>query len=102
MTEYLLGKIKDFPDRKGRAFRAGGKTIAVFRTNGNFYALANRCIHKGASLCDGEISENGAVVRCPWHNWGFDLASGAHWLDPKERVRTYPVRLDGDQVILKL
>jgi nitrite reductase (NADH) small subunit len=100
MTDYLLGNIEDFPDGKGRAFRAGGRTIAVFRTNGKVYALANRCVHKGASLCDGEISDNGTVVRCPWHNWAFDLASGAHKLDPKEKVRTYRVRVDGDHVIL--
>jgi len=100
MTEYLLGKIGDFPDGKGRAFRAGGRTVAVFRTDGKLYALANRCVHKGASLCEGDISENGTVIRCPWHNWAFDLASGQHKLDPKEKLRTYQVKLEGDEVIL--
>jgi nitrite reductase (NADH) small subunit len=101
MIEYLLGKIEDFPEGKGRAFRAGTRTVAVFRVSGRIYALANTCVHKGASLCDGDIAENGTVVRCPWHNWSFDLASGQHCLDPKEKLRTYDVRLDGDQVILR-
>ena len=34
MTEYLLGKVEDFPEGKGRAFRAGTRTVAVFRVNG--------------------------------------------------------------------
>jgi nitrite reductase/ring-hydroxylating ferredoxin subunit len=101
MTDYLLGKIEDFPEGKGRAFRAGTRTVAVFRTNGKIFALANKCVHKGASLCDGALSENGTVVRCPWHNWPFDLASGQNCLDPSERLRTYDVRLEGDQVILR-
>jgi nitrite reductase (NADH) small subunit len=101
MTEYLLGKIADFPEGKGRAFRAGARTVAVFRANGKIFALANTCVHKGASLCEGDIAENGTVVRCPWHNWSFELASGRHCLDPKEKLRTYEVRLDGDQVILR-
>jgi NAD(P)H-dependent nitrite reductase small subunit len=100
MTDYLLGSIEDFPEGKGRAFRAGARTVAVFRTKDKIFAVANRCVHKGASLCDGEVTENGTVVRCPWHNWPFRLDSGQNCLDPKEKIRTYEVRMDGDQVIL--
>jgi nitrite reductase (NADH) small subunit len=100
MKDYLLGKIEDFPEGKGRAFKAGTRTIAVFRSNGKIYALANKCIHKGASLCDGTLSNGGKVVRCPWHNWPFDLATGQHCLDRTEKLRTYDVKVQGDQVIL--
>jgi nitrite reductase (NADH) small subunit len=100
MKEYLLGTLADIPEGQGRAFQAGSKTVAVFRSNGKVYAVANRCIHKGASLCDGALSRDGKVVRCPWHNWPFDLETGGHCLDPSERLRTYTVKLDGDAVIL--
>jgi nitrite reductase (NADH) small subunit len=101
MKEYLLGKLDEFPEGQGRAFQAGNRTVAVFRVNGKVYAIANRCTHKGASMCDGKLAEGGTVVRCPWHNWSFDLASGAHCLDPAEKLRTYDVKIDGDQVILR-
>ena len=100
MAEYLLGKAEDIPEGKGRAFRAGTKTVAVFRAKGKFYALANRCIHKGASMCDGSLSDNGTVVRCPWHNWPFELATGESCLDRSEKIRTFEVRLDDDRLIL--
>jgi nitrite reductase (NADH) small subunit len=100
MADYLLGKIDEFPEGKGRAFRAGTRTVAVFRSGAKFFAMANRCVHKGASLCEGEITENGTVVRCPWHNWPFRLDNGQSCHDPKEKIRTYEVRLEGDQVIL--
>jgi nitrite reductase/ring-hydroxylating ferredoxin subunit len=102
MTEYLLGRIEEFEEGKGRAFRAGTRTVAVFRSNGNFYALANKCVHKGASLCEGSLSDGGKVVRCPWHNWPFELETGAHCLDHSERVRTYDVTLQGDEVFLRV
>src|SRR5207253_6634220 len=101
MTDYLLGRIDDIPEGRGRAFRAGTKTVAVFRSNGKFFAVANRCVHKGASLCDGHLTDNGTVLRCPWHNWPFDLATGQHCLDRSERLRTFEVRTQGDHVILR-
>jgi NAD(P)H-dependent nitrite reductase small subunit len=100
VTEYLLGRLDDFPEGQGRAFKAGTRTVAVFRSNGKLYALANKCVHKGASLCEGALSDAGTVVRCPWHNWPFELSTGRHRHDSSERVRTYEVRLQGDQVIL--
>jgi len=100
MTEYILGSIGDFERGKGRAFDAGGRIIAVFRTDDSFYAIANRCVHKGASMCDGEITSDGTVVRCPWHNWPFDLRNGRNMHDPSERMRTYEVKVDGDTVVL--
>jgi nitrite reductase/ring-hydroxylating ferredoxin subunit len=100
MTEYLLGRIDEFPEGKGRAFKAGARTVAVFRSNGKVYAIANRCIHKGASMCDATLAENGRVVRCPWHNWAFDLETGEQCLDRSEKIRTFEVKMVGDQVIL--
>ena len=46
-------------------------------------------------------AENGTVVRCPWHNWPFRLDNGENCHDPQEKLRTYEVRLEGDQVILR-
>jgi NAD(P)H-dependent nitrite reductase small subunit len=98
--QYLLGRLEDFPEGSGRAFQAGGRTVAVFRSNGELFAVANRCIHKGASICEGVLADSGKVVRCPWHNWSFDLKTGENCLDPTEKLRTYEVRAEGDQVIL--
>jgi len=39
-------------------------------------------------------------VRCPWHNWAFDITTGVHCYDESEKIRTYEVKTEGDQVIL--
>ncbi len=102
MVDYLIGAVGDIPEGMGRAFQAGRRTVAVFKSKGKFFALSNRCAHRGASLCDGELSDNGTVVRCPWHNWPYDLATGEHRLDPKEKQRSFPVRVEGDRIIISI
>jgi nitrite reductase (NADH) small subunit len=97
---YLIGKLDDLPEGKGRAFQAGRTTVAIFRVKGNVFAINNRCIHKGASMCEGDLTDGGKVLRCPWHNWAFDLASGEHCFDSNEKLRTYEVKVEDGDVIL--
>jgi len=40
MKDYLLGRIDDFPEGKGRAFKAGTRTVAVFRPVRSWSATA--------------------------------------------------------------
>ena len=100
VKEYSLGEMDLVPEGAGKAFDVGGRTIAVFRSRGLFFAMANRCVHKGASMCDGSLTADGNEIRCPWHNWPFDLASGQHRLDARQRARTYPIRVEDGKLIL--
>lgn len=100
MTEFIAGTVSEFEEGKGRAFDVDGRIVAIFRSNNQFFGLSNRCPHKGASMCAGEISLDGHQVRCPWHNWAYDLGTGVSPLDPDERIRTFPVRTDGELVIV--
>ncbi len=91
--------------------------IGVVRVGDEFHALADRCPHRGAPLCsagevvtdirvasDGklELGEEGALIRCPWHKWDFEIATGACPADGQMRVRRYGVRRDGDGLIVSL
>ena len=100
MAEYVVGKVDDIPEGKGIAVEAGRRTIAVFRVEGKLYAVANRCPHKGASLCDGEVMVEDGIVRCPWHHWNWQLCDGKLEADPRQGLRTYPIVLDGDDVVV--
>jgi nitrite reductase (NADH) small subunit len=89
--------------------------IGLYRVAGRFFALADRCPHRGAPLCAGKIAtpvETDArtvttgrpqsIVRCPWHKWEFEIATGRSLVDSRLRVRRYAVRLDGDDVVVTL
>jgi nitrite reductase (NADH) small subunit len=99
-----------------RLVRLGGHTIGVFQVEGAYFALADRCPHRGAPLCssgevvnavDGvgdaaRVTREGALVRCPWHKWDFEIATGLCQVDARLRVRRYPVRVDGDELVVSL
>jgi len=66
----------DVLDRDGRALvRVGGRAIAVFRVGEAVYAVENECPHERNPLIDGDIV--GETLVCAYHQWRFDLATGA-------------------------
>ena len=78
--------------------------------------LADRCPHRGAPLCSSgqvvnavegvgdaaRVTREAALVRCPWHKWDFDIASGRCTVDARMRVRRYPVRVEDDDLVVTL
>ena len=90
--------------------------ITVFNVGGEFYALLNHCPHMGGPLCRGRIrprvfsdavgrwdfDREGEVVKCPFHNWEFDIGSGQALHDPRLRARRYPVEIRDGKVVIKL
>jgi 3-phenylpropionate/trans-cinnamate dioxygenase ferredoxin subunit len=99
-----------------RLVELGGRTIGVFRLHGGFFALADRCPHRGAPLCssgevvnavegvgdEARVTREGALVRCPWHKWDFDIATGRCTVDVRLRVRRYPAWVEGQELVVSL
>jgi len=88
-----------------------GREIAVFHSNGEFYALSNYCTHQGGPACEGLLSGtldvdeddelvwacDDEIVACPWHGWEFDITDGTHTASDDYRLPTYDVHnLDGE------
>jgi 3-phenylpropionate/trans-cinnamate dioxygenase ferredoxin subunit len=46
-------------------------------------------------------ARRGEILRCPWHQWEFDLRTGQSWFDPaKVRVRAYDARVESGATLL--
>jgi nitrite reductase (NADH) small subunit len=78
---------------------AGGRQVAVFHVEGRWFAVDDACPHHGASLADGPV--RGTVVRCPWHDWPFDLTTGECTRAPA-RVATHVVAVHDGVVHVEL
>ena len=79
-----------------------GKTyFALYRVDGEYYATDNFCTHAEAMLSDGAL--DGCMVECPLHAGRFDVRTGKAQGDPvDEDLKTYPVRREGDRVLIGL
>lgn len=75
-----------------------GEAIAVFRTDKGLHAISNVCTHEDGPLGEGQV--DGCVVTCPYHDWRFDLETGACLSHPNREVATYAVREAGGFVWL--
>lgn len=97
MSEFhTVCKVGDIPEGEARAVAVGAKLIALFRQNGQYYAIDDVCPHMGASLSGGYVDRG--IVTCPWHAWRFRLADGA-WADnPRIKTGSYPVRIEGEAI----
>lgn len=93
-----VGRIEDFPQGHGRSVRLGERRVAVFKLDGEWLALEDVCPHMRARLSEGSV--HGATVTCGWHGWTFDLRSGRSLTKSWARVRTCPVRVQGNEVWL--
>ena len=78
-----------------------GQPIALYRLGGKLYATYNICSHEHALLSDGYIE--GDCIECPLHQARFHIATGEVRSAPAtEPIRTYPVKSEGDQILVEL
>ena len=113
--EVRLSLCEAPPEGRVRIVEIDGHRIGLYRVGEAFFALADRCPHRGAPLCAGSVAtavdvRDGAVVlgtpnatvRCPWHKWEFDITTGRALSDDRLRVRRYDVQMRGDEIVVSL
>ncbi len=86
--------------RRRKTVRKAGKQILLIASEGQVFVIANRCPHEGYPLSEGTEGA-GCVLTCNWHNWKFDLKTGAALIG-RDPVRTYPVELRGEEIFVDL
>ena len=91
---------EDLPIGKSAIISAGEDEIALFNYKGKYYAIANKCPHRGSPLGEGRIEEG--IVICPNHEWRFKLESGANMQNPELFIPTYPVKVKNENIYIGL
>ena len=65
----------DLPNEgRVRSAVVDGRSVALSRCDGRVGALENRCPHQGGPLGEGSIEKG--WLRCPWHGYDYDPATG--------------------------
>ena len=110
-----IGAIDEFPHGEPKILQAGGREIAVCRWGEEIFAVRNLCPHQSESFEAGHVradftakSPGGApcadrarpLLSCPVHTWSYDLRTGRCVVDPRLRVKTYPVQINDGRVLV--
>ena len=110
--------MDEIPPGTHKLVPIGRHGVGVYNVNGTFYAIANYCPHRGRPAVLGAAARthhrrrdalpgDSVMVRdleyiyCPWHQWGFELATGTTAVKPEWSIRTYPVRVVGNDVLVQ-
>lgn len=109
MRRHVIAKADEIPPGSRKLVEVAGRAIVIFNIRGELFALSDKCPHKGGSLSKGkltgliesdapgqyEYSRPGEIIRCPWHNWEFDVRTGRSWCDPQRlRLMNYAVSVE--------
>ena len=74
-----------------------GYDVAVFKIDGQFYAIEDVCTHDGAEIASGEL--DGDEIICPRHGARFCVKTGQVKCAPAyEDVETFPVRIQAGRL----
>ena len=75
-----------------------GRAFCLANVNGELSALDNVCPHRQGPLGQGWIE--GDLVVCPWLSWAFNVATGLSEYPANERVKLFPLRVEGEDVVV--
>jgi 3-phenylpropionate/trans-cinnamate dioxygenase ferredoxin subunit len=116
MARHVVATVGEIAPGGSKLVTVKGREIGLFNVKGEYYALANKCPHEGASLCRGtlvglaqsdgpgdyRLTRKGELLKCPWHGWEFDVRTGQSWCDPENTyVRQYAVSVEDGGELLK-
>jgi nitrite reductase/ring-hydroxylating ferredoxin subunit len=97
----MLCQESDLHDNSMKRFTVDAREILLVRYANKYYALDDRCTHRGGPLSEGSLEH--VAVTCPWHFGQFDLRTGqVKSPPPVDPIKTYPVIIEDGQVKIAL
>jgi len=111
---------KELANGEREIVSVNGVSIGVFKVDGNFFALLNRCAHQYGEVCEGKIKNDivaefrasgerpekklgrDKTISCPLHGWEYDIKTGEHKGDSEFSIPTYDVAVEEDGIYIEL
>lgn len=102
MTEFVKAADLDkVVEGKLYAVDVEGEPICLTKVAGTVYAFTDNCTHISGPLNEGLLETY--VLTCPWHAAQFDIRDGKVLRGPaRQEILTYPVKIEGNAVLILL
>lgn len=106
MAFVRVAGVSEIAPGSWRRVEQGGRGILLANVDGGFYAVDERCTHRGGSLSKGTMTDG--VVTCPRHGARFDVRTGRNVGSPRillfkgraDDLRSYSVEIEGEDVLI--
>jgi nitrite reductase/ring-hydroxylating ferredoxin subunit len=98
---HFAAKITEIPDWGKKLVTVNGVEILLVNVKGTVYAMEPECPHQGAPL-SGALIKDADHITCQRHGYRFNLRTGTCDNFPDYTLKVYPVRIEGDDVLVDL
>jgi nitrite reductase/ring-hydroxylating ferredoxin subunit len=112
VARHVVARVSDIPPRGRIIVTLQGHSVGIFRVRDRFFAVHNRCPHKGAELCRGSVlgyltadapgelryDAERLMLQCPWHGWEYDLETGESYVK-NSRIRSYEIEVEAGATV---
>ncbi len=100
MERYVnVARLPDIPAGAGFAVEVTERRVALFRVNGEIFAIHSACIRCSGDLAAGRLQ--GREVECAQCGWAYDVVTGTTRGVPALRLDTFEVRTSASMVMIR-
>jgi 3-phenylpropionate/trans-cinnamate dioxygenase ferredoxin component len=102
VTEFVRAcALSGVPADGALGVEVKGEPVAIVRAGDEVFAIRDVCSHAEVPLSEGEIYDH--TIECYLHGSCFDLRTGQPTgLPATEPVPVYPVKIEGDDVLIAI
>ena len=99
---FRVATLDDVPPGTLRQVDVVGRAIVLANVGGRMFAVGSVCAHRGGPIGEGRI--RGGCIVCPWHAWMYRPSDGSVAFPAGEKacLPVYPVRIDGQDILVSL
>jgi nitrite reductase (NADH) small subunit len=96
----IVAKLSEVPNFGKKVVSVSGREILLVNIKGHVYAVENECPHQGSPM-NAAVVKDGSIS-CPRHGYRFNLTDGTCAEHPECVLATFPVQLNGDDILVDL
>ncbi len=94
-----VAKISEVPSFGKKVVTVAGRELLLVNLKGKIYAVENECPHQGSPMSAAVVKDG--YISCPRHGYRFSLTDGRCAEHPDFTLATFPVQLDGDDILVE-
>ena len=96
-----VGTVAELPEGGSLFVEVDDQPVALFRVDGQIFAIDDVCTHDGGPLADGTLK--GHEIECARHGARFDIRTGSALCMPAvENVRAHHVKVEGNSIFVAI